>query len=113
MTVKGPILAAMEQPTGVVHFGLGPIGLAVAAVVAERSWLRSRAAIAASPELRGRPLAELTGVPAPGSPPVAAAYSPVPEARVALHCTGSSLDRVASQIVELAASGLCVISTTE
>ena len=102
------------HPTGVVHFGLGPIGLAVAALVAERPWLRSVAAVDVHPQLHGRRLAELTGRPArDGSPDVASAYRPVAGAAVAVHCTSSSLDRVAPQIVELAASGLNVVSTTE
>ncbi|HSR26266.1 MAG TPA: dihydrodipicolinate reductase [Candidatus Eisenbacteria bacterium] len=102
-----------SQPIGVVHFGLGPIGLAVAALVAERPWLRSVAAFDVSAELQGRSLAELTGRDAAGSPAVSGAYQGVPGARIALHCTGSSLERVAPQIVELVSSGLHVISTTE
>ena len=101
------------RPVGVVHFGLGPIGLAVAAVVAERPWLRSVAAVDVSPELHGRLLAELAGVEEASSPAVAGAYRPVDGAMVAVHCTGSSLDRVAPQIVELARAGLDVVSTTE
>jgi 2,4-diaminopentanoate dehydrogenase len=103
-----------QQPIGVVHFGLGPIGLAVAALVADRPWLRSVAAVDVSPELRGRPLAELTGRSASGASPVVRdALHPAAGARVALHCTGSSLDRVAPQLAELAAAGLNVVSTTE
>jgi 4-hydroxy-tetrahydrodipicolinate reductase len=100
-------------PIGVVHYGLGPIGLAVAALAAERPWLRSVAAVDVGADLQGRPLAELTGSPAAASPGVTASYRPSADAAVALHCTGSSLDRVAPQIVELAQSGLDVVSTTE
>jgi hypothetical protein len=107
-------------PIGVVHFGLGPIGLAVAALVSERPWLRSVAAVDVSTDLQGRSLAQaagLTGGEAGGgtgaSPLVRGAYQPAPEARVALHCTGSSLERVAPQILELVAAGLHLISTTE
>ncbi|HXM56820.1 MAG TPA: dihydrodipicolinate reductase [Candidatus Dormibacteraeota bacterium] len=107
---------------GIVHYGLGPIGLAVAAEVAGRPWLRSVAAIDVSTELRGRPLVELTSTDgatreAAGSPAVHEALGPAlasaTGARVALHCTGSSLDRVAPQLVELAGAGLHVVSTTE
>lgn len=100
-------------PIGVVHYGLGPIGLAVAALVAERPWLRSAAAVDVSEDLRDRPLAELIERPAEASPRVTATYRPVDGASVALLCTGSSLDRVAPQVVELAGSGLHVVSTTE
>jgi 4-hydroxy-tetrahydrodipicolinate reductase len=98
---------------GVVHYGLGPIGLAVAALVAERSWLRSVAAVDVRPELIGRRLDELFGRPSPGSPAVAPAYRGDEGARVALHCTGSSLERVAPQVLELLEAGLHVVSTTE
>jgi hypothetical protein len=100
-------------PTGVVHLGLGPIGLAVAGLVAERPWLRSVAAVDVSPDLQGRPLAELTGGPPSGSPPVTAVYRPVAGANVVVHCTTSSLERVAPQVAELASRGLHVVSTTE
>lgn len=100
-------------PIGVVHYGLGPIGLAVAALVAERPWLRSVGAVDVGEELVGRPLGDLTGGHAPASPVVTREYRPVPGAAVALHCTGSSLDRVAPQLVELAGAGLHVVSTNE
>jgi 2,4-diaminopentanoate dehydrogenase len=104
----------MERPPiGVVHFGLGPIGLAVAALVAERPWFASVAAVDVDADLQGRSLAELTGGEEAGSPRVSAVYRPARGARVALHCTGSSLERVAPQIVELVSCGLHVISTTE
>jgi hypothetical protein len=105
-----------SQPIGVVHVGLGPIGLAVAGLVARRPWLRSVAAVDVSPDLHGRPLAELTlggSAGRPDSPRVDARFRPVDGARVALHCTGSSLERVARQIVELAGAGLDVVSTSE
>jgi 4-hydroxy-tetrahydrodipicolinate reductase len=101
------------SPVGVVHYGLGPIGLAVAALVAERPWLRSVAAVDVGEELRDRPLSELIGRPSPASPRVTAALRPVAGAAVALLCTGSSLDRVAPQVVELVDAGLHVVSTTE
>ena len=98
---------------GIVHVGLGPIGLAVAALVAERSWMRSVAAVDVRPELAGRRLDELCGRPAAGAPAVAPVYRADGRGVVALHCTGSSLDRVAPQVLELVAAGLSVISTTE
>lgn len=97
---------------GVVHYGLGPIGLAAAALVADRPWLRSVAAIDVSPNLVGRRLGEVSGQ-TPAGPVVSSAFQRTDEAAVALHCTGSSLAGVAPQILELAAAGLNVISTTE
>jgi 4-hydroxy-tetrahydrodipicolinate reductase len=96
----------------VVHYGLGPIGLAVAALVAQRPWLRSVAAVDLSPDLVGRRLGDLSGSAVPG-PVISPSYASTAEAAVAVHCTGSSLERVAPQIIELASAGLNVISTTE
>jgi len=96
----------------VVHYGLGPIGLAVAALVAQRPWLRSVAAVDLSPDLVGRRLGDLSGSAVPG-PVISPSYASTAEAVVAVHCTGSSLERVAPQIIELASAGLNVISTTE
>ncbi len=114
---------ADPAPIDVVHYGLGPIGLAAAALVAERRWLRSVAAVDVRPELRGRALAGLTGRGQAVSPPVTSAYDPgaggpatgigASGPRVAIHCTGSSLDQVAPQILELVSRGLHVVSTTE
>lgn len=97
---------------GVVHYGLGPIGLAVASLVSDRPWLRSVGAIDISPDLEGRRLGEVTGRGA-GGPVIGPSFVRPPEAAVALHCTGSSLQLVAPQILELASAGLNVISTTE
>jgi 4-hydroxy-tetrahydrodipicolinate reductase len=101
-------------PIGVVHFGLGPIGLAVASLVVDRPWLRSVAAVDVSDELRGRPLGDVLGRRLGGLPQVTPALpGELGEAAVALHCTGSSLERVAPQILELISAGLHVVSTTE
>ncbi len=97
----------------VVHYGLGPIGLAVAGLVAERSWLRSVAAVDVRQELRGRRLDELVGRPSADSPVVTGEYPGGAGGEVALHCTGSSLERVAPQLLDLVRAGLHVVSTTE
>src|SRR5438445_9025757 len=57
-----------EQVVGVVHYGLGPIGRAVAALVAERQWLRSVAAVDMADDLRGSQLGDVIGRPSPGYP---------------------------------------------
>lgn len=98
---------------GVVHFGLGPIGRAVAALVAERPWLRSVAAVDVSQELRGRPLGAILGRPGGAEPLITSALPPGGDAAIALHCTASSLERVAPQLLELVDAGLHVVSTTE
>jgi len=100
------------MPIGVVHCGLGPIGLAVASLVSDRPWLRSLAAVDISPDLEGRRLGEVSGR-GPVGPVIGPSFLRPAEAAVALHCTGSSLGLVAPQILELASAGLNVISTTE
>ncbi len=101
-----------ESAIGVVHYGLGPIGLAVARLAGERPWLRSVAAVDVDPAVRGRSLDELLDD-GQGGPIVAASYRTAVDASVALHCTGSSLERTAEQLLELVAAGLNVISTNE
>jgi len=100
------------MPIGVVHYGLGPIGLAVASLVSQRPWLRSVAAVDISPDLDGRRLGQVTGREANG-PVICPRFLRPAEAAVAVHCTGSSLAHVAPQILELASAGLNVISTAE
>src|SRR5262249_36111936 len=51
----------VKAPLPVVHYGLGPIGLEIARLVAQRPALRSAGAIDISPELAGRDLGELAG----------------------------------------------------
>src|SRR5215471_10163577 len=100
------------MPVGVVHYGLGPIGLAVASLVSERPWLTSLAAVDISPDLEDRRLGEVSGR-GPVGPVIGPSFLRPAYATVALHCTGSSLELVAPQILELASAGLNVISTTE
>jgi 4-hydroxy-tetrahydrodipicolinate reductase len=97
---------------GVVHYGLGPMGRAVAALVAERPWLRSAAAVDVSEDLRGRPLAAVLGR-GGAAPRITSALPAGLDAAIALHCTGSSLERVAPQLFELVDAGLHIVSTTE
>src|SRR5499433_3849948 len=101
------------MPIGVVHYGLGPIGLAVASLVSGRPWLRSVGAVDISPDLDGRRLGEVTGHEADGPVIGPRFMRPAEPAAVAVHCTGSSLLQVAPQILELASAGLNVISTAE
>jgi hypothetical protein len=96
----------------VLHFGLGPIGLAVAGLVLRDRWLRPIAAVDTDPELRGKDLGVLCGQQAIGVS-VGQTISPSDGSRVAVHCTGSSLAKVAAQLLDLVASGYHVVSTCE
>jgi 2,4-diaminopentanoate dehydrogenase len=96
-----------------VHVGLGPIGLAVARAAADRSDVASVAAV--DPLFAGRDLGELLGGPASGVPVAAdlAGAMAGGAVDVALHCTGSHLAQVESQLHALIEAGLDVVSTCE
>ncbi len=106
----------MTDPIGVIHYGLGPIGLEIARLTAERAALHSIGAIDISPELVGRDLAELTGTGSPTGVCVTADAERAfraPGSQVVAHCTGSSLARVLPQLLGCVEAGLSVVSTCE
>jgi len=100
---------------GVVHYGLGPIGRSIAAVVARRAGLSHRAAIDVDPTLHGRTLADVLSTSTRPSPPIVGrlADADLQGAHVAVHSTGSSLKAVLPQLLELIDRGLHVVSTCE
>ncbi|MEW6058699.1 MAG: dihydrodipicolinate reductase [Actinomycetota bacterium] len=105
-----------ETPLGVVHYGLGWIGIAVARLVAARPGLRSVGAIDVRQELMGAGLGVLAGtveeldaVLVTDAPSALA----VPSADVVAHCTDSSLESVLPQLLECVDAGLPVVSTCE
>jgi 4-hydroxy-tetrahydrodipicolinate reductase len=106
-----------SQPIRVVHYGLGPIGIGVARLAAERPNLQAVGAIDVSPELAGRRLGDATGVAGTaGDPTISAdAAEVLAQARggVVIHCTGSSLERVLPQLMAAVQAGCHVVSTCE
>src|SRR6266542_6368244 len=102
-----------SERIGVVHYGLGPIGLAAAAVVSRRTEFVSVAAVDTDPELQGRDLGELLGLGPIGVIVSSGADVDFGGARVAIHCTGSSLARVAPQLQRLIERGVHVVSSCE
>jgi 4-hydroxy-tetrahydrodipicolinate reductase len=101
--------------TGVVHYGLGPIGLSLALLVARRPGLHSRVAIDVDPALHGKGLSEVLGLSTTPSPPIVErlTQADLRGATVSLHSTGSSLRAVLPQLLELIDHGLHVVSTCE
>jgi 4-hydroxy-tetrahydrodipicolinate reductase len=95
-----------QEIVGVVHYGLGPIGKAVADLVRERPGLRSVAAVDPDPQLQGQRLGHVQIAPRLTSDLLGSAA-------IAIHCTSSSLSRVAPQLLELVGAGLNVVSTCE
>lgn len=99
----------------VVHYGLGPIGVEVARLVATRPHLRSLLAVEIDERLVGRPLEAVTGMPAHAEVLVGASLPPPPPGTtpVVLHCTGSALDHVLPQLLDCVCAGYHVVSTCE
>src|SRR5256885_6957342 len=109
-------IAEPADVIGVLHFGLGPIGLAVARLASTRSNLRSVAAVDRDPALLGNQLSRLTETQINANdegPVVEPRYRSSNGAKVVLHCTGSHLAAVLPELLECIADKLNVISTCE
>jgi 4-hydroxy-tetrahydrodipicolinate reductase len=103
----------MTTPTPVLLFGLGPIGQRIARLAAAREDLRIVGAVDIAPALTGRDLGEVLGLGRTLGVAVRAEPGAAPEGCVALHATGSSLERMAPQFRALLAAGYHVVSTCE
>ena len=100
----------------VMHFGLGPIGIAVVRQVAAREGFRIVGGIDIDPAKAGRDLGEVAGLGERLHVPV---WSDAPTALkkakpdVVVLCTNSSLRRAAPQIAAMLAARVPVVSTAE
>ena len=100
----------------VLHFGLGPIGVAIVKQVAERAGLKIVGAVDIDAAKAGRDLGEVAGLPRKTGVKVQADAAKALKASkpdVVVHCTSSSLARVMPQLEDILASGTSVVSTTE
>jgi 4-hydroxy-tetrahydrodipicolinate reductase len=97
----------------VVHYGLGPIGLAVARIAAGRSNLRSVFAIDRDPTLVGKNLGSLINATPRDWPVVEPTYRSSANSNVAFHCTGSRLRAVLPELLQCIEDRLNVISSCE
>jgi 4-hydroxy-tetrahydrodipicolinate reductase len=105
-----------SSPIRVLHVGLGPIGAAVLRVVSERAGLSVVGAVDVDPAKAGRDIAEIAGLEKPLRLKVrddleGAIRSLKPD--VVVHCTGSSLASVMTQIQTILKTGTPIVSTTE
>ena len=103
-----------ENRIGVVQIGLGPIGQGIARRVLGMPAVRLVGAVDPAPDKAGRDVGTLIGAGELGltvKPRFDAAE--FAGATVALHSTGSHLDAVLDQLLELVGAGLSVISTCE
>ena len=106
----------MGSPLRVVHYGLGPIGIGVARVVARRPGTIAVGAVDVDAAKAGRDLADLADLGAPTGVIVRTSLAEAlaaTAADVAVHCTGSYLAPVRPQIAELLQAGLHVVSSCE
>ena len=99
----------------VVQVGLGPVGVAIARLAAERDGLDLVGAADPRPDLVGRDLADLLGAGPSGSRIAADAETLVRSHRpdVVLHATGSRLAEVARELRVLIPHRLAIVSTCE
>jgi hypothetical protein len=104
--------AERVKEIGVVHYGLGPIGLAVARLAILRG-LRAVGAIDRDPAMIGQSLGSLLDAPGDEWPLVERHYKSHHGAEVAFHCTGSRIKEVLPELLECIGDGLNVISSCE
>jgi hypothetical protein len=100
----------------VVHYGLGPIGIGIARVVAERADLQIVGAIDLDPTKVGRDVGDLIGLERSLGVTVSANAPAVLRSTrpdVAIQATGSHLVQVAPQIRQVIQAGVNLISTCE
>src|SRR6266540_6137831 len=100
----------------VLHFGLGPIGTAVAKQVATRPGFKVVGAIDIDPAKAGRDLAEVVGLPKRLGVKVSgdaakALKSAKPD--IVVLCTSSSNKNVMPQVEMILKSKTAIVSTTE
>lgn len=98
----------------VIHYGLGPIGAAIAGLVAGRANLQTVGAVDVAADKVGRPLSDLV----PEANAQLTVRSQLSELNagggaVVVHSTGSALQRVLPQLLECLNRGHHVVSTCE
>jgi 4-hydroxy-tetrahydrodipicolinate reductase len=100
----------------VAHFGLGPIGAAVAKELAARPGYTIVAGIDSDPAKAGRDLGDVAGLPrrlgVKVSPDAAAALKKA-RPHVVVLCTGSSMKQVMPQIESVLQARVPIVATTE
>ena len=100
----------------VALFGLGPIGIAVGKLAFSRPNLELVGAVDIAPQLVGRDLGRVLGADKDLGVAVtadAAAMLAAARPEVVLHCTQSSIEKVAGQLRTIVSHGATVVSTCE
>lgn len=117
MPVEAPSLSAAQTPlrqpaVPVLCYGLGPIGLRIAKVLADRPGVRITGAVDIDPGKVGADLGELLGR-SPLDVTVAPEAQQAQTTGVVIHATGSRLTDVEPQLTDLLQRGWNVLSTCE
>lgn len=99
------------QPTTVAVYGIGPIGSEIARLILAKPWLKLIAAVDIDPVKAGKDVAGFIGA----SSPTGVLVTPTLEAKpmVVCHSTGSRLQDVEQQLIQLLSGGSHVVSTCE
>ncbi len=107
--------SSLVESVGIVHFGLGEIGIALVRATGKATGLRSVAAVEVRPECVGRTLEEVcsAGGDVVIQPTIDEASREGGNADVAFHAAGSYLEVIDSQISGLLKAGLNVVTTAE
>jgi hypothetical protein len=106
----------VSREVRVVHIGLGPIGQAIARLVAATDGLQIVGAADPALDIAGKDLGTVLGLPKKLKVKVESdpeRYIKKAKADVAILCTGSSLKDVKGQIAALVERGMSVVSTCE
>ncbi len=99
----------------VMHFGLGPIGAAIASQLASRPGFKIVGAVDPDPSKVGRDLGDVAGLPPARRESVRRGPAALKAAKpdVVVHCTSSSIKKVMPQIETILKAKVAVVSTTE
>jgi hypothetical protein len=99
----------------VLHFGMGPIGAAIARQVATRPGFSISGAVDIDPDKAGRDVGQLLQLPSTGTFVYRRLIDALEKAEVdvVVICTSSSLAKVMPQIVEVLHARIPIVSTTE
>jgi hypothetical protein len=106
----------MTNKIRTIHYGLGSIGSGMARLAAQRANLEIVGGIDVDEQKVGRDMGEVIGLDQPLGLRVSsnpAAVLSHPEADVVLHSTGSYVEQVHPQLVEIIEAGLNIVSTCE
>lgn len=106
----------MTEKIRVIQYGLGPIGGAVARHVLERPGLELVGGVDIAPAKIGQDIGQVIGLDRALDIPVSATLEQAlsrAQADVVLHTTGSYFDLFKSQVLEILAAGLHIVSSSE